>query len=205
MKSNIWETTHEGKMENIPSISTNPLTNVFCQVMHGSENTDVICRHCYATTLVSFRKALKEHVENNSRILSESTLLMSALPTYNHELMRFNSFGEIINANHLINIFNICYKNPSTYHVIYTKRMNLIEAFSHLKPDNLKVIESNPLINEVMHSPRSPAADIVFNVVTPEYLKKHPEYSVNCIQSCNKCRLCYTRRTTTKFIVELIK
>jgi hypothetical protein len=198
-------TKHEGKMSGIPSISTNPLSNTFCQTMHGSKNNGVICKQCYATNLVGFRKSLREHMENNSKILSESTLCMTTLPKYKTEIVRFNSFGEIINVNHLLNVFNICYNNPSTYHVIYTKRMNLFEQFAHMKPENLKVIESNPLINDVITSPRSPAADIVFNVVTPEYLENHPEYTVNCMQACNVCRLCYTRRTTTKFIVELIK
>lgn len=204
MKSSIWITEHSGKMENIRSISTNPLTNVFCQGMHGCGNDRVICTKCYAFNLVSSRGSLRVHMEENSKQLSEIQI-PSSLPRYNDEFMRFNSFGEVINYNHLINIFNICYMNPDTFHVVYTKRPVLFEEFAHLKPDNLRIVESNPIIDDVKKLPASSVADMVFNVVTPEYLEQHPEHKVNCMQSCNVCRKCYTKRSTLTSIVELIK
>lgn len=205
MKSNVWITTHEGKMSGIRSISTNPLSNDFCKNMNTHCNDSVICTKCYATTMMKYRESLKQHMEANSKLLSENVLCLFALPKYNDFVLRFNSFGEIINATHLINIFNICYNNPQTFHVVYTKRANLFEEFIHLKPLNLRIIESNPIIDKVIEKPVSPIADMVFNVVTPEYLINHPEYRVNCIQSCQECMTCYSRRTTIKYIVELIK
>lgn len=205
MKSTIWITEHSGKMANIRSISTNPLTNPFCMNMHNCGNSKIICTKCYATNLVEFRGSLCEHMENNSMELSYGVMYMDKLPRYTDELMRFNSFGEVIDNNHLINIFNICYANPNTFHVIYTKKPAMFEEFHHLKPDNLRVIESNFFVDEVKDKPTSFAADIVFNVVTPGFLKANPQYRVNCMQSCDECRKCYTKKTTIKSIVELIK
>lgn len=205
MKTTIWITEHSGKMANIRSISTNPLSNGFCQNMHNCGNDKIICTKCYAFNLIRFRGLLRDHMEKNSKELSYGVLPMEVLPRYTDEFMRFNSFGEVINNTHLINIFNICYANPNTFHVVYTKKPSLFEEFHHLKPDNLRVIESNFCIDAVKSKPNSFAADIVFNVVTPGYLEQHPEYKVNCLQSCDECRKCYTKRTAIKSIVELIK
>ena len=203
-KSDVWITVHGGKMNGIRSISTNPLSNHFCQRMHGCGNTDIICTHCYATNLVGFRRGLWEHMESNSKILSERVLCLEELPKYTDELMRFHSFGEIINHTHVVNIFNICYNNPQTQHVIYSKRCDMLEDMEHLKPSNLRVIESNALVNNVYRVPKSSIADCVFNVVTPDYLEEHPEYTTTCKMACDSCRLCYTRNKM-KFIVELLK
>ncbi len=205
MKNAIHLTEHSGKMDGIRSISTNPLTNHFCNKMHDCGNDRVICTHCYATRLVDFRLSLQKHVENNSIALSERVIPMNELPSYTDELIRFDSFGELINETHLINFFNLCYKNPQTYHVLYTKRCNLVEDMAHLKPSNLKVVESNPIVDSVYEKPKSPIADLVFNVVTPEYLEQNPKYKATCIKACNTCRLCYSRRTPMKFIVEMLK
>jgi hypothetical protein len=205
MKNKIHITEHSGKMENIRSISTNPLTNHFCQAMHDCGNNKVICTKCYATRLVDFRLSLQMHVENNSELLSDRVLALEELPKYGDELIRFNSFGELINHTHVINLFNICYNNPQTYHVIYSKRCDLIEDMIHLKPSNLKIVESNPIINAVYEKPKSAVADLVFNVVTPDYLDANPKYKATCMKNCDKCRLCYSRRTPMKFIVEMLK
>lgn len=201
-KSDVWITTHEGKMSGIRSISTNPLSNTFCKTMHGCGNTDMICTHCYATQLVRFRRSLWEHMEANSELLSKAVLIPSVLPKYDDKLMRFNSFGEIVNANHLINIFSICNANPQTQHVIYSKRMNLIEQFHCFIPKNLIIVESNPLVDDVKYSPKSWAADYVFNVVSEKGADP-----ISCIKSCDKCRKCYTPRKNgqSKCIVELLK
>ena len=204
MKTKVWVTNHGGKMENIRSISTNPLSNQFCQNMHDCGDDRIICSKCYATALVGFRLTLQKHMEANSEVLSERVMTMEELPSYDDEFMRFHSFGELINMNHVINIFNICYKNPLTQHTIYSKRCWMLEQMAHLKPSNLKIIESNPVINSVYEVPKSPIADSVFNVVTPKYLDMHPEYKATCKMACNSCRLCYTKNKL-KFIVEMLK
>lgn len=203
-KDSVHITVHSGKMENIRSISTNPQSNTFCQFMNGCGKTGVICTHCYAVTMMKLRAALKEHLQNNSELLSKAVLIPSALPKYSDELMRFNSFGEIINANHLINLFSICNNNPQTTHVLYTKRMNLVEMFVKFKPKNLIIVESNPIINIVRTKPQSKTADLVFNVVTKDYFKDDGR-SITCLQHCDSCRKCYTKSFKGKFVVEMLK
>lgn len=207
METKVWITTHSGKMNGIRSISTNPLTNGFCQCMHSTPDERMICKHCYAHTYAKMRPSLREHIQKNSEILSKAVLIPSVLPVYDDEFMRFNSFGEIINTNHLINLFSICNKNPQTTHVIYTKRMNLIEMFHCFIPTNLIVVESNPVINDAHSTPRSWAADYIFNVVTQKYAEeKH--INITCTKNCNVCRKCYTMRMNpygSRFIVEELK
>lgn len=202
--SSVWLTEHSGKMQNIRSISTNPLTNTFCSTMHGCGKDGTICTHCYAFALTKLRAAMRERIQNNSELLSKAVLIPSALPRYSDELMRFNSFGEIINANHLINLFSICNNNPQTMHVLYTKRMNLVEMFHCFVPHNLIIVESNPNINTIRTKPASWAASMVFNVITKDYAKIH-DVPITCIQNCDKCRKCYTKSFKGKFVVEMLK
>ena len=204
MKSPVWITTHSGKMDGIRSISTNPLSNTFCSTMHNCGKGGMICTHCYAFTLTKLRESMRNHIQENSELLSKSVLIPSVLPKYSDELMRFNSFGELINANHLINLFSICNNNPQTTHVLYTKRMNLVEMFHCFIPKNLIIVESNPIINMVRTKPQSWAADLVFNVVTKDYCKDDGRL-ITCIQNCDKCRKCYTKSYKGKFIVEMLK
>jgi hypothetical protein len=150
---------------------------------------------------------MRAHIQNNSELLSKAVLIPSALPKYSDELMRFNSFGEIINANHLINLFSICNNNPQTTHVLYTKRMNLIEMFHCYIPKNLIIVESNPNIDAIRIAPQSWAADMVFNVVTKKYAMLHG-VPITCTQNCNICRKCYTKNKShygAKFVVEMLK
>lgn len=207
MESKVWITTHSGKMDGIRSISTNPLTNGFCVCSHSTTNERMICKHCYAHTYAKMRSALREHIQKNSELLSSAVLVPSMLPTYDDMFMRFNSFGEIINTNHLINIFSICNKNPQTTHVIYTKRMNLIEMFHCFIPKNLIVVESNPIINNIHCVPESWAANYVFNVVTNGYANEN-HIPITCIKQCNNCRKCYVsfkKERGSKYIVEALK
>lgn len=196
-------TTHSGKMEGIRSISTNPLSNVFCETMHKSSNKCVICTHCYAHTYALMRPSLKMHLQNNSELLSKAVLLPSVLPKYSDRFMRFNSFGELINVNHLVNLFSICNNNPQTTHVLYSKRMNLIEQMHDFVPRNLIIIESNPMVNAPILHPRSWAANYVFNVVTKRFVEERM-LPVTCIKNCYQCQRCYTFGNT-RSIIEVLK
>jgi hypothetical protein len=61
------------------------------------------------------------------------------------------------------------------------------------------------MIDDIKKQPAHATTDMIFNVVSPGYLDEHPDVKVNCMQSCNECRKCYTRRTTVRSIVELLK
>ena len=63
-----------GKLLDIDSISTNTLTNEFCQKQHNKK-TDTICKNCYSfALLMGMRKNMQECLERNSQLLSESVL-----------------------------------------------------------------------------------------------------------------------------------
>ena len=103
-----------GKLLSIDSISTNTLTNEFCQKQHNKK-IDTICKNCYSFALLQgIRKNMQDCLERNSQLLSESLLPESIIPFIMQKYLRIASHGENINMTHVMNIFNIIRKNPTT-------------------------------------------------------------------------------------------
>ena len=143
------------------------------------------------------------HLEDNSKLLSERVLLNRELPIINALYFRFNSYGELINELHYINLVKICIKNPKTTFALWTKRLDIIKGFN--TPDNLILIYSNPNIN-IRNSIWIPKGfDKMFIVYTKEYLKDMPESFINCGgRDCLGCLKCYTKNDI-KIIKEKLK
>ena len=74
---------------------------------------------------MGMRKNMQECLERNSKLLSESVLPDSVLPLIMQKYLRIASHGENINMTHVINIFNIINKNPTTIFAYWTKRTDL--------------------------------------------------------------------------------
>ena len=51
MKGNRWS-NGSGKLEGIPSLNTNTLTNEYCKKMSSSGNDNIICTHCYSVSML---------------------------------------------------------------------------------------------------------------------------------------------------------
>jgi hypothetical protein len=120
------------------------------------QHKKLICNYCYANRfLKTFRKNCINSYQNNNNILSKKVLNNDQLPIidYNkYKYVRFNSYGEIININHLINLINICNINKKVTFSLYTKRINIINKYfkDHKKPKNMILVFSNPNINDVL-------------------------------------------------------
>ena len=82
-----------GKMQGIRSISTNTLTNEFCQKMHASKNTLIICGHCYSyesLEMARFPNQVKA-LQRNSDILGNKELSEKEIERLNRKIKFYES------------------------------------------------------------------------------------------------------------------
>lgn len=187
------------KLEGIDSINTNTPSNEFCQKMWKSTNDNVICKHCYSMyRLHCIRKSCQRVYQKNSDVLSNGIIPYQHLPKITQPTIRFNSHGELINENHMINLLNICETNPTTIFALWTKRINIVhDVLCHReKPENLILIYSNPIVDTIAKIPER--FDKTFNVC-----RDSPEQ--NCGAKCKECMLCYEKCNGATVIIENLK
>jgi hypothetical protein len=186
-----------GKLDGLMAINTSPLNNPFCMARH--KNKVGICGECYSTRMLkTFRSNCNNAYVYNGEVLSERILPKKYLPFINQAYFRFQAHGELINENHLINLINICKRNPACTFALWTKRKALYNKVitQYGKPLNLIAIYSEPKINHITQKPPQ-GFDKVFCVIddnTP----------VNCKSRCINCLKCY-KKTAESVIVERIK
>tara|TARA_R100001443_G_scaffold59780_1_gene70090 strand:- start:487 stop:1209 length:723 start_codon:yes stop_codon:yes gene_type:complete len=191
-----------GKLLDIDSISTNTLTNEFCQKQHNKK-IDTICKNCYSFALLQgIRKNMQDCLERNSQLLSESLLPDSVIPFIMQKYLRIASHGENINMTHVVNIFNIIRKNPTTIFAYWTKRTDLInEYFRHFKkPSNVIMVYSNPKKNHILKKIPKNFNKTFNNVHKDKFIDQQ-----NCTgQKCKDCMACYNFNNIN-VIVEKVK
>jgi len=122
------------------------------------------------------------------------------LNLFNERFFRFHSFGELENKNHLDNFVAIAEYYNSTTFAIWTKRKDLIKNIG-VKPKNLIIIYSSPVINERVSIKSLP---VQFDKVFSVYSKGKTGVKINCVKKCRDCMICYTKNRT-KYINETIK
>ena len=176
-----------GKMEDIPSLNTNTLTNKYCQKMHNTVDDNIICKSCYSYYMLqTFRKNCADSWQANSELLSKKRTDLE-LPYVNAATgaARFHSHGEIINKEHVRNFFKIARKQPDYIFTLWTKKHSIVNSVINEqgKPNNLLLVYSNEFINSKVSLPKN--FDKVFNVVTDENNK-----NINCHGKCRDCMLC---------------
>lgn len=189
------------KMEGIPSFNTAATKNEFCIKMNQSDDKSLICTSCYAVNTEKRYVNLVGALERNNDLF-ERILLDSELPRLNYAIARFDSFGEVHNAIHVLTYFNIARKNPETVFGFWTKRKDLIKKVLKMvsKPANVILIHSSAKKNKV---DRLPAGyDKVFTAHKKSDLK--PAITINCSHKCNDCRLCYSHNDVI-YINEIMK
>ena len=189
-------TTHEGKMENIPSLSTSCLENKYCQAR--CKNGKTICRDCYAVRLLNGRKTVREKMAVNHKFFTTYDIPACAVPVINASIFRFESFGDLETPLQVKNYYSIARKNKGTVFALWTKNPHVIQAaidkYGLRKPKNLIIIYSEPLLNAAIkdYSKIYKFVDKSFFVFTKDYAEKHG-IKINCgAKDCNGCRICYT-------------
>ena len=177
-----------GKMEGIFSINTSTTNNKFCQQM---AKTSDICKGCYALRNEKMRPNLVKALERNEELFTQKDFIPEEIP---FKVIRFHSFGELINRTHWNNIVKLVLVNPSTRFSLWTKRVNIIHAFLNeggIIPSNLTLIYSNPSLNSERKTPPK-GFHKVFNVFESKFIKDNG-IDINCGgKSCKDCMICYS-------------
>lgn len=194
-----------GKLDGFTAISTNTITNDYCNKQHikGKQDGQNICGDCYSHAMLNtYRKNMQGALQRNSDLLSSAPLHPQQIPHINASAHRFSAHGELINMQHLENLMTITKANPWCTFALWTKRVDLVFRWlrSNDKPDNLILIYSNPKKSHIMSKPPKGFDKTFNNVLESEYVEQQ-----NCTgQKCKDCRLCYTFNDTTT-IVEKVK
>ena len=207
-----------GKMENIASVSTCCLCNGHCRANRNKPNSaagnECICRDCFAVDTQSQYDALRNHTVYNSAILSAIVLNPETLPRFITDVVRLESFGDLINKTQAINYLNICRVNPLVTFTIWTKNPDILDAAIKEggKPDNLICIVSSHYKNEIAAANYS-WIDHIFTVWDSREKAAAAGVTINCRaivdgvehDKCRLCMRCYTRGNADYYIHELLK
>lgn len=195
---------HTGKMEGMASLSTSCTCNSFCK--NRSCDQSLICSHCYAERQMKIYHNLEKCLIKNTEILTGRILDKSELPIINFLYFRFESFGDLININQIVNYFNICKKNPKVRFALWTKNPFIIaDAIreGYVKPKNLQIIYSSPRIN-IVNEPKYDFIDKIFTVYDKKYIRQN-DIHINCgAEKCITCGKCYNK-SKVRYINEMIK
>ena len=189
---------HQGKLKGIISFSCNKYDNKYCIEMSKNKNT--ICHNCYVDFISKFygdRFTNKMH--KNSLLLMEENFNIPKIPKKN-KIIRFNSFGEIHNLNHINNIVKICNHYNDKHFTLWTKRKDIIKKYFSVnkKPDNLILIYSYIKISDKIFFPAIPLYFDKIFIVTDN------ESYINCKNKCIECMICYSKNNT-QYIFEKFK
>lgn len=205
---------HTGKMEFIPSISTDKLLNGNCAAMMKSANDKCICKHCYVDKTFKLYKQLEPTLINNTRILAGRLLTRTEVSQIarsfcNTSIARFESFGDLNNVTQLRNYAAIARMCKHTKFALFTKHFKVVleyfRAGSRL-PDNVTLVLSSPFIDYALNKPFVDAfrkyhrRTITFTVTED---KANP--GINCgKRKCVECRNCYDSKYPHD-VLELVK
>ena len=200
---------HGGKMRGVLSISISPF-NRFCNKRASDPGS--VCPHCYARQYAQARPGLNAKLQRNTEKLTREIIPIEELPVIDPvkwPLLRFESFGDIISTEQVINYYNIARRNPSIKCALWTKNYRFIEsagAAGEAIPDNLVVIVSSPSLNKERSINHYRFADKVFTVYSKDFVRGSlGGVDINCgARSCYSCRKCYSKEGDC-FIRELLK
>ena len=85
-----------GKLEGFQAISTNTVTNSYCNKQYKKQDPNNICSFCYSNEMLrTYRKSVATALQRNSDLLTSKVLHEDALPIINNAFFRFNAHGEL--------------------------------------------------------------------------------------------------------------
>lgn len=197
-----------GKMEGVPSISTNCLENPIC--LARMQNNESVCAHCFAAITESRYKDLREHTTYNYHLLTTELIPRELLPRFNFtvSMVRIESFGDLANELQALNYLNIIAANPHVHFGWWTKNpwfiADALKQFGK-KPDNVQIVFSESKLNGSGEFPEEyDFIDKTFTVYDKEYEAEHG-IKINCGgNACASCGTCYFDKFT-QYIREELK
>lgn len=207
-------TQHSGKMEGVPSISTNKLLNENCRKLMNSKNENCICKHCFVDGVMNRYNNVEQALTHNTNIITKRILTKSEIEKLgrnflNTLMVRFESFGDLNNEIQLINYVNLAKFCKRTSFALFTKHFSIVLKYlkaGNKLPKNVTLVLSSPLMNhgltELLVEKFKNYHDkvITFTVTTDKTNK-----NINCgKRKCIDCRNCYDSKKPHD-VIELIK
>lgn len=207
-----FTTEMTGKMLGMCSLSTSPLVNPRCP--DRAKDPESVCNRCFSMAAMEYQKNCAEKFGTNGNVLSNYVIPINKWPVIlksAYPEIRLEAFGDVINAIHVINYFNLCKQNPKITFTAWTKNVDFYEAavkMGHEKPDNLILVASSPMLNTEINVENHPIVDKTFTVYTLEYIEANnigPNF-INCgARSCKKCGRCYRKADDVENVREILK
>ena len=205
---------HTGKMEFIPSISTDKLLNPNCRVMMASTDSNCICKYCYVDKVFNRYKDLEPALINNTniltaRLLNRDEIKLLAKFFCNTSIVRFESFGDLNNETQLQNYVNLARACKHTKFAMFTKHFSLVFRWfkaGNKMPDNITLVLSSPYMDHTLNETFVNAFKKYHNrVITFTVTKDKYNKGINCgKRKCVECRNCYDSRFPHN-VIELVK
>lgn len=203
-----------GKMDGIPSISTNPLTNKKC--MYRNNISGCVCEKCYSVRTLKARQNVAKCYQKNSDILIDEFLTPQNFEEFNNfikcfdiKYFRFESHGDVQTSTQLINYIELARHAPSCNFALWTKNklaLNTVYEQMCYKPTtNLNIVYSSPMLNECVDMSNRPYINNVFTVFTREYQNEN-NIKIQCgSNKCINCLRCYKKHDKQLYTNELLK
>lgn len=213
------QTEHEGKMKDVPSISTSCRRNKFC-LARMKEKVNV-CIECFANALLGIRKNLEAAIAKNSDILTDHLFTDEEAATVKihftkrmlegnpKKRARIESFGDVSCLVQARNYIRIIRANPDCNFAIWSKNWFIwAQAFeTEGKPENCTYVHSSLKTNVPDDVPLkiAPWVDHVFTVYEGEYAAANG-IETNCAaESCARCGRCYEKNPKDFWVNEKLR
>lgn len=202
---------HTGKMHGMQSLSSSSAVNAFC--IKRAKNGDSICAKCFSNTMQKRYTTLARKLVRNTEILTADVYPVEMWPLLNVRLFRLESFGDLnpgaAGVTQFANYCNFAARNPGTTFALWTKNTVVINKAIRdgiaVKPENMIIIQSSPLINKAIAKPAA-NVDKVFTVYTNDDSATAAGVEINCgARSCLSCQRCYTKTDSVEYVNELLK
>ncbi len=204
MEIKIHISTHakNGKLKDLNSINSYTMHNKYCKAQYTCKRK--ICHSCYNVYLLhTVRGNMVKWLKYNDDLLSHRIIDTIEIPYLNYHIIRYNSYGELLNKVHFINYCNIARRNKHCHFTLYTKRIDIVRKCKDYIPSNMLLIYSSPIVNKQSNIP-----DLfhkVYTVYTDEYFQNNIDTDINCIGKCCDCLKCYNSKDKTIYVNELVK
>lgn len=184
----------KSKIGGIPSISVEPGFDCFERWI--AQKIDIVCGGCYGVGgELTYRQNITRVICNNAYLMSRPLKGREyAIPRGLIGPVRFNAFGEVLNACHVEWILAICRANPRATFSLITKRTDL---FPMRRPRNLILIRSHYRIGDQTIDPRADKTYVVqYGPATEEQMRD--ENNSPCGDACYACVAhginCYSKK-----------
>lgn len=205
-------TEHDGKLEDVYSISTNRNENRNCENLQKIAGS--ICEHCYVTDY-AYRTSLMKKLQKNQYVFTTYKLTENDIPFLPYEFIRFESFGDLNNTIQVWNYCMIAKVNKHAHCALWSKIPQIIKTafkfYGNIKPENMRMVYSYLFMNadkigdmnafKAFINREYPFIDKVFIVYDYTFAFEN-NVTINCARKCNSCRnSCYLKNDTF-FIAE---